>query len=131
MPERTCDAATRRGRARKADEFRPAAEVIEEYAGSHDDLNDAYVTLCVHAGIAAADVVCCARLGVHHEGRRHHDAVALLARASTSLTRDLETLLKLKTRSGYSAVHASSTHRKQARRAMNRLVDAARESAAG
>lgn len=64
MSERTCDAATRRGRARKADEFRLAAEVIEEYAGSDDDLNDAYVTLCVHAGIATADVVCCARLGV-------------------------------------------------------------------
>ena len=42
------------------------------------DLADAYVTLCVHAGIAAADVICCTALGKHATGDDHNHAVALL-----------------------------------------------------
>jgi hypothetical protein len=43
------------------------------------DVADAYVTLLVHAGIAASDVICCARLGEHAQGDNHVEAVALLA----------------------------------------------------
>jgi len=35
---------------------------ISELADEHEDVADAYVTLCVHAGIAASDVICCATL---------------------------------------------------------------------
>lgn len=53
-------------------ELRVPAELIEDYAGADDGLNDAYITLCVHAEIAAADVICCAKPGGHywaHSGR--------------------------------------------------------------
>lgn len=42
-------------------------------------MTDAYVPLCVHAGIAASDVVCCAKLGEHAQGENHDEAVGLLA----------------------------------------------------
>lgn len=131
MAERICDPGRRAGRAEKARQFQLAAQVVEEFAGPEDDLADAYVTLCIHAGIAAADVICCARLGVHHEGQNHREAVDLLARVSRPLSRDLETLLGMKTRSGYSAAGSSTKDRKQARRAVDRLLDAAQQADSG
>lgn len=73
-----CAPATRQGRLRKARQFADAAEVVADLADDADDVADAYVTLLVHAGIAAADVLCCARLGEHAMGDNHNDAVALL-----------------------------------------------------
>jgi len=49
------DAAVRRGRMAKAEQFAGAALSIQELADDSADVADAYVTLCVHAGIAAAD----------------------------------------------------------------------------
>ncbi len=37
--------------------------------------------LLVDAGIAASDVICCVRLGVHSNSGTHSDAVTLLERA--------------------------------------------------
>jgi len=51
----------------KADQFYLAAETIATTI-EDQDIADAYVTLCVQAGIAAADVICCARLGEHAQG---------------------------------------------------------------
>jgi len=65
---RPCSAEIRRGRLRKAEQFADAANLIQEYVDTDDDDADAYVTLCVHAGIAASDVICCARLGEHAKG---------------------------------------------------------------
>jgi hypothetical protein len=64
VPERNCGPVVCAGRLRKAREFRLAAELVEDGAVDGKGLNDAYITMCVHAGIAAADVVCCRRLGV-------------------------------------------------------------------
>src|SRR5207248_6918973 len=89
------------------------------------DLGDAYVTLCVHAGIAAADVLCCARLGEHAQGENHTEAIALLRTADRELANDLSTLLGMKTFAGYSAIKSTADKRKRAGRAMRRLVDAA------
>lgn len=86
---------------------------------------DAYVTECVHAGIAAADVICCSRLGKHAIGENHQEAVDLLAQADRDLAKDLSTLLKMKTSSGYSDLPTSTKRHAQASRAMKRLVDAA------
>lgn len=36
----------------KASQFIEAAGMIRELADEHEDVADAYVTLCVHAGIA-------------------------------------------------------------------------------
>jgi hypothetical protein len=47
-----------------------AAEIVDAFADEDLDLDDACVTLLVHAGIAAADVVCCRRLGKHAKRAR-------------------------------------------------------------
>lgn len=128
MAERKCTDTTRSGRLLKAQQFGQAAALIERHAGETNGLNDAYITMCIHAGIAAADVICCIRLGVHHQGDNHNEAVALLARVDAKLAGDLDTLLKMKTAAGYSADTSSGTNRKKASRAMARLIDATRSS---
>ena len=65
----------------KARQFSDAATLISELASDDSNLGDAYITLCVHAGIAAADVICCARLGVHASGQDHAAAATLLDKA--------------------------------------------------
>jgi hypothetical protein len=125
MVEKRCTAAVRAGRLKKAREFRLAAELLEESAAGQDDLADAYVTMCVHAGIAAADVICCRLLNVHHQGESHEQAVTLLARVDRQLSGDLATLLRKKTAAGYGEMALSAADCKQAKRAMERLVDSA------
>ena len=131
MPEKNCTADFRMGRLNKAREFRLAAELLEERASGQDDLSDAYVTMCVHAGIAAADVICCWRLNVHHQGESHEEAVTLLARVDRQLAGDLAALLRKKTAAGYGERASSTADRKQAKRAMERLVDSAQTAGAG
>jgi hypothetical protein len=116
-----CTPLIRKGRLDKAKQFGATAELIEV----DDALVDAYVTNCVHAGIAAADVLCCARLGEHAVGQDHHEAVALLRKVDARLAKDLSTLLAMKTSAGYSDVPVTGTKKKQTGRAMARLLDAA------
>jgi len=122
---RRCTEATRAGRLAKANQFFVAAETIATTI-EDQDIADAYVTLCVHAGIAAADVICCARLGEHAQGDDHQEAVALLTKADRTNAKYLRLLLDLKTRSGYSAAPTSKTDQKRAGRAAATLVNAAR-----
>jgi len=122
---RRCTEATRAGRLAKANQFFVAAETIATTI-EDQDIADAYVTLCVHAGIAAADVICCARLGEHAQGDDHQEAVALLTKADRTNAKYLRLLLDLKTRSGYSAAPTSKTDQKRAGRAAATLVTAAR-----
>jgi hypothetical protein len=120
-----CDAATRDGRVAKARQFIESANIVEALAGDADEIADAYVTLCVHAGIAAADVICCKRLGKHARGDDHAAAVALVGTASKSAAKHLRDLLTLKTKAGYSAVPVSNADFKRAGRAARALVDEA------
>lgn len=115
-----CDARTREARLQKAEEFLEAATVVA------DELPDAFVSLCVLAGIAAADVICCARLGVHATGDDHAQAVDLLARADDTLAKKLSQLLSLKSRSAYSDLRASAAMCRQAGRTAEALVAGAR-----
>lgn len=124
-----CTPATRQGRLRKARQFADAAEVVADLADDADDVADAYVTLLVHAGIAAADVLCCARLGEHATGENHNEAVALLAKVDRKLAEDLRTLLGMKTKAGYSHQPTSKADRVRAERSCARLVQAARDLA--
>jgi hypothetical protein len=124
VPERKCGAAVCAGRLRKAREFQAASWLVAETDES-EDMRDACITLCIHAGIAAADVVCCRRLGVHHQGENHAEAVGMIGRVDRSLATALATLLRKKTASGYSDMASSTADCKQARRAMDRLVEAA------
>ena len=62
-PTRKCSAKDRSGRMAKARQFSDAATLISELGSDDSNLGDAYITLCVHAGIAAADVICCTQCG--------------------------------------------------------------------
>jgi hypothetical protein len=125
MVDKRCTGAVRTGRLKKAREFRLAAELLEANASGQHDLADAYVTMCVHAGRAAADVICCQRLNLHHQGDSHDEAVTLLSRVDRQLAGDLATLLRKKTAACYGERASSATDRKQAKRAMERLIDSA------
>jgi hypothetical protein len=120
-----CTDTTRAGRLAKAQQFWSAAQTIERSAEDETTISDAYTTLAIHAGIAAADVICCARLDEHARGDDHDEAVALLAQADRDRAKDLATLLRMKTRSGYSDEPISRTNRHRAQRAAARLVQAA------
>jgi hypothetical protein len=124
MSEKPCSAQVRAGRLAKAKQFLAAADLIEP--SEADDIADAYVTMCVHAGIAAADVICCARLGRHHEGDNHVEAVGLLKKAGYSdAAKRLNVLLGLKSKAGYTHLPSSAADVKRAGRAARDLVEAA------
>lgn len=92
------------------------------------DLGAAYVTLAVHAGIAAADVICCARLGQYAQGDSHHEAVSLLQSIDKALADDLQVLLGMKTQAGYTAHSIGRRDRTKVGRAVERLMAAARDA---
>jgi hypothetical protein len=119
-----CRDSTQRGRLDKARQFQEAAKVIEAFL-EDVDLGDAYVTLCIHAGIAAADAICCARLGEHAKGEDHQQAVMLLRQVDEAASRHLDDLLRMKTKAGYSHQHSSRDDQKRAGRAATALVLAA------
>jgi hypothetical protein len=114
----------RAGRLKKAIEFRDAAELIEVFK-SDTEHRDAYVTMCVHAGIAAADVICMDALGEYYSGPSHDQAANLLAKADAASAKQLNTLLGMKTKAGYSDVPVSNDQLARAKRAMEGLVDRA------
>ena len=122
--EKKCTAVIRAGRLAKSQQFllgaKTIAAIIEDEA-----ISDAYVTLCIHAGIAAADVICCAKLGVHSNSENHNAAVSLLRKIDDKLAKNLETLLKMKTQSGYGSVFTGAAEQKRAGRAATFLVEAA------
>jgi hypothetical protein len=131
---RQCDAAVTSGRLRKAEQFLEAAETIREFADHEHDVADAHVTLCVHAAIAAADVICCVELGMHAVGENHVEALTLLSKVrpdGPELAKSLRVLLSMKTRVGYGAEPASAEDRKRAQRQTERLARAARDRATG
>jgi len=123
-----CDPAVRNGRMAKAEQFADAAAVVQEFANEATDIADAYVTLCVHAGIAGADVICCAGLGEYSRGENHSEAVKLLATVDRKASKHLQVLLDMKTHAGYSHTPVSRSQVIRAGRAMDGLLQAAREA---
>lgn len=99
---RECDERISAGRLRKARQFLDAARTIREFADDEAEVGDAFVTLCIHAGIAAADAICCETLGNH-----------------------LRALLQMKPRAEYGPIPVSAEQRKRAWRRAEKLVDAA------
>jgi hypothetical protein len=122
-----CDKARAEGRLAKAKEFLQAAQLVKRNADG-PDLRDAGTTLLIHAGIAASDVLCCRRLGVHARGENHAAAVELVGQVEAAFATDLSFLLGLKTQAGYDARPVSGQQLKKALRAAERLVEAARTS---
>lgn len=122
---RRCTAASISGRRRKAVQFSDAFDTILEFADESGEVADACVTLAVHAGIAASDVLCCTKLGHHAVGAHHAEAIDLLKQVRPDLARQLATLLKLKQRAGYGHDAVTRDDLAKARRAMVALVEAA------
>jgi hypothetical protein len=116
----------RLGRLQKAVQFFDAAVVVQSLADEDGEIADAYVTLCVHAGIAASDAICCARLGEHAQGENHGEAVELLGKADKDSAKHLRTLLGMKTKAGYGYATATADDCKRAGRAAEALLETAR-----
>jgi hypothetical protein len=118
------------GRLSKAVQFWQAAEIVREFADAESDVGDAYVTLAVHAGIAASDAICCVALGRHSQDDDRHEAVQLLGSVrpdGAALSSALSTLLGIKTKAGYSHRPVNADDRRRAQRQAEKLVTAARE----
>ena len=128
MRTQPCTATIRQGRLRKAEQFLTAAGLVRDLAEEHEDVADAFATLCIHAGIAASDVICCVRLGEHAQGENHSETIALLKLADHAAARHLSALLALKTKSGYSHTPVTAEEFKRAGRAAEALVEAARRA---
>ncbi|WP_282945331.1 hypothetical protein [Cellulomonas endometrii] len=112
----------------KAEQFAEAAASVHDLADEASEVADAYVTLCVHAGIAAGDVVCAARLGRYSRGEDHAAAVTLLASVDKEAATHLRALLAMKTLAGYSHQPVSRDRAVRAGRAMDALMRAARST---
>lgn len=124
MGNNPCPPEVRRGRKKKALEFLASATALG-IAVDTPEGSDSYVQLCILAGIAAADVVCCAKLGHHSQGEDHGSAVALLKSIDGTSAKNLSVLLGMKTRSGYSHKTSTADDRKRAGRAATALVEEA------
>jgi hypothetical protein len=128
---RNCDEAVVKGRLAKAEQFLEAAATVRDFADDEADVGDALVTLCVLAGIAASDVICCKSLGHFVQGDDHLQAVSELSKVAPDgkrLGSDLRALLQMKTRAGYAAPPVNADQRRSAWRRAENLVDAARAS---
>ena len=119
-----CPPEVRRGRKKKAVDFLNSAQALDTLVDTADG-TDSCVQLCILAGIAAADVICCARLGHHSQGNDHNSAVALLRSVEKASAKHLATLLNMKTISGYTHKEALANDRKRAIRAATVLVEEA------
>ncbi|MGV0675682.1 hypothetical protein ABQE62_05750 [Mycolicibacterium fortuitum] len=121
---RECNATVTSGRLSKANEFFDAAEHLE------DDMPTAAGDLYVNAGIAAADVICCVRLGMHSNTGNHNDARNLLKKADSGSERHLATLLGLKNKAAYTHESISDSECKRMNRAASHLLEAAKRAVA-
>lgn len=123
--QRDCDSTVISGRMAKATEFLDLAEFAE------DTHPTAAADLYIDAGIAAADVICCVRIGVHSNTGNHNGASALLQKADPGSERHLATLLSLKNKAAYTHEPISAAECKKMSRAAGHLVAAARRAVAG
>ncbi len=131
---RECDAGIVRGRLRKAEQFLDVAAMVRDLVDDEAEVGDALVTLCVHAGIAASDVICCEALGHFVQGQDHLQAIAELSKVTPDgdeLGKDLRALLQMKSRAGYAAPPVTPDQRKRAWRRAENLVEAARSRRSG
>ena len=129
---RACDDSIASGRMSKANQFLQSADDVGELADDEAEVRDAVVTLLVHASIAAADVVCCKRIGQYAiGGDSHSDAIGLLRTVKqpdgSALAKRLKQVLDVKTKAAYTHRSVTAAERRRAQRAAEELVRAARD----
>lgn len=83
--------------------------------------------LYVDAGVAASDVICCVRLGVHSTTGNHSAAVALLKRADSGSERYLNILLNLTNKAAYTHQNLAAAELTKMSRAAEHLLEAAKK----
>jgi hypothetical protein len=130
MRTKRCSDSVTKGRLKLAIQFWHAAESVRALADRPSDISNVYVTNCVHAGIAAADAICCKVLGEHARSDNHSAAVDLLKTVrpdGNELGKALGTLLGMKSQAGYGAEIVSADDMRRAERAAAKLVTAARD----
>jgi hypothetical protein len=96
--------------------------------GESDEGRNVAAGNAVLAAIAAADALCCLRLGRHARGQARQETTALLKTVrpdGTALAKDLATVLGVKDAAHYGTVFVSATVLRSTRRATTRLVAAA------
>lgn len=126
-----CGRAQADNRARVARMYLEVAELAAEEVGDH--ARNVAAGNAVLAGIAAADAVCCLRLGARHRGQDHRAAVDLLRTIrpdGAKLASDLATVLAVKDLSHYGETFVSAIKLTSTLRAAARLVEAARDMVA-
>ncbi|HVF19306.1 MAG TPA: HEPN domain-containing protein [Mycobacteriales bacterium] len=118
-----------RAHLNKAHQFHAAAQFSLD-SGNYD----AAASDAVLAGIRAADAICVARLGASSRAKQHAAAIGLLKgagvegrRAATLLSR----LLELKAKAQYDTIPVTADAARRAVESAQKLLDLAREVAAG
>lgn len=124
-PERAAGAHELAGRWAKANQFAEAAELLRDDATDTTDLADAFVTLAIHAGIAAADVICIAKLGRYAPTGSHDESIRTLKQADPDAAKHLSRLLSIKTKAGYTYHPVSRDEIATAIRAYRALLEIA------
>lgn len=114
---RSCGRAEATARLAKARQFLDVADVALTA-----ELYDAAASDAAMAGIAAADVICCVRLGSRSAAADHGEAAPLLRKADERVAVDLERLLGVKYRAQYDHRRVTSTEATQAVTRAKRLV---------
>jgi hypothetical protein len=117
---RPCDPHRANQRYEQATAFAELAELNPE--SDDGQTRSAAVSNAVLAGIAAADSICCRRLGHHAAGDDHQQALALVDEAGNvgrEARRHLESLLSIKHKAQYEEVDPTLTEAKKAIRAMH------------
>lgn len=121
-----CGPAEARRRARMARTYLDVAEQVDLV--DTDEGRNVAAGNAVLAAIAAADALCCLRLGRHAPGRDHQEATALLKTIrpdGPARAKDLATVLGVKDAAHYGTVFISPTVLRSTLRAATRLVAAA------
>jgi hypothetical protein len=97
----------------------------------HAESASVAAALAVLAGIAAADVACCAALGRRARGQDHREAVDLLAQVlpgGREAASDLRRLLDVKDTAEYGLIHVSATRVRSSLAQAGRLVEFAKRT---
>lgn len=123
-----CGPAEARKRAKVARTYLEMAELAA--GGPGDEARNVAAGNAVLAGIAAADAICCSRLGQRPRGQDHREAVNVLNTVNPNGRRyagDLSTLLAVKDAAHYGDQYITVAKLKATLRAAQRLVEAAEE----
>lgn len=125
-----CNKSVAKARLKSALAFAQAADLFAQ--SSDENERSVCVSNAVSAGIAAADVICCCRLGEYSSSSEHQDAIELLKNVygvGADAAKALRTLLDSKNKAQYGFDHPNADSTKRCMRAMKKLIEFAKDAA--